>query len=196
MQALGIALGALAFATTLAVAQTNNLVPSGHEPSVSVGRNIGPRGSGGGHRAGDLQAQQAAKVGLLQAIDAAESGSQGHAVEAGFEIQGGGHYEVKILGKDGTFTEHHVDAITGQVIKIERRPIEEFLTRLKPADVQSARTTLRQALAIAEQQAGGQAAEVAVRHEGNTISYRVTVTSDDRMQEIWLDADGKIILSR
>lgn len=192
MQALYPAAGVLALMTTLALAQTDQPSPTNRERDVTTGRVIDSRGAGGGHRAGDLRGQQAARVQLSQAIEAAESQGQGFAIGAGFEIGEGGYYEIKVLAADGTLMRRLVDATSGQVTKTERHQIEGFFTRLRPADVRSARTTLRQAIIIAEQRVCGRAAEAAVERENDMVSYKITVTNNDRMQEVRVSADGQV----
>lgn len=191
MQQLFPTVGVLALMTTLALAQTDQPPPTNRERDVTTGRVIDSRGAGGGHRAGDLRGQQAAKVQLLQAIEAAESQGQGRAIGATFEIAQGGHYEVKVLDANGTLLRHLVSANSAQVMRTERLQVEGFFSRLRPVDVQNARTTLRQAIVIAEQRVGGRASEAEVEREGDTVSYKITVTNNERMQEIRVSADGQ-----
>ncbi len=89
-------------------------------------------------------------------------GGQGRAISAEFERPDGNkpaHYEVKVVYTDGRLVEHDLDANTGQIIKSENR--------LKPA----ARTSLRDAIALAEQRmgAGARAIEADVDREGSSI---------------------------
>lgn len=181
----GLALSALGLATTLALAQT------GIQGSAPHGTR--------GHQAHDAQAlktQQAAKVSLLQAVETAEGKGPGRAVDAEFKIERGiAQYEIKVLGSDGKLLEHHVDATSGQIIKSESHPVEAFFTRLKPADVQSASTTLRQAITVAEQKASGRAVEAEVEREGNALRYDVTVATGDRTQKVRVGADGQAVLT-
>lgn len=151
------------------------------------------------HRAQDnelLQTQQASKVSLAQAIEVAESKGPGRAVGAGFKVAGGtAQYEIKLLASDGKLVEHHVDADSGQVVKSEDHPIEAFFTRLKPADLHSARTTLRQAVAAAEEKAGGKASEAEVSRDGNSIRYEVAVVADGRVRRAQVGEDGVAVLA-
>lgn len=188
----GFALGVLALATTSVLAQTNRPAPPAREPAATAGT-VGRGGSGTGHDARDLRTQQAARITLAQAVESAESRGKGRAVEAKFETRGGaGAYEIKVLGGDGKLVEHRVDGGSGQVTKSEGHPVEGFFSRLRPADVQDARTTLRQAIAIAEQGAGGRAAEAEAEREGGAVRYRITVANGDRTKEVRVDADGRI----
>ena len=104
------------------------------------------------------------------------------------------YYEIKVLGSDGKLTDHHIDANSGQVIKSDNHPVESWFVRLKPADVQNAPTTLKQAVATAEQKACGKAAEAQVEREASSVQYKVTVvTGGNQEQEIVVGADGKIM---
>lgn len=193
MSRLSMIAGVLAVLTTTpALAQTSPAAPSGRDAAAPTGTN-GARGSGSGHHARDYQAQQAARTSLVQAIEAAEGRSQGRAVEASFDARNGrGHYEVKVLGMDGKLVEHEVDAASGQVTKSESRPVEGFFTRLGPTEIRNARTTLQQAIALAEQKVGGKAAEAEVEREGDAVRYEVAVVGRDRTREVRVDADGQV----
>lgn len=194
MLKLGLALGALALTTALASAQTNAPPParSSSGPTEASSQH-GTRG----HRAHDsqsLKALQAAKITLAQAIDAAEARTPGRAIEADFEVENNvGQYEIKMLGADGKLVEHHVDATSGQVTKSENHRIESFFTRLKPADVQNARTSLKQAIATAEQKAGGRATKAEIEREASSLRYKITVANGDRTQEVNVDVNGQIV---
>jgi uncharacterized membrane protein YkoI len=50
--------------------------------------------------------------------------------------------------------------------------------------VQNAPTTLKQAVAIAEQKAGGKAAEAEIEREASTVRYKITVMTGSQSQEI------------
>lgn len=183
----------LAFTTTLALGQTNPPPPPGREPAAVPGT-VGPRGAGpSGPRRPRSPAQQAARTTLAQAVEAAENRGQGRAVEAKFETRdGAGHYDIKVLGGDGKLVKHRVDDGSGQVTKSEDHPVEGFFSRLSSADVRDARTTLRQAIALAEQKAGGRAAEA--EREGDAVRYKVTVANGDRTREVGVDANGQAVV--
>lgn len=191
----GFALGVLALATTSVPAQTDQPAPSAREPAATTGA-AGQGGSGtghAGHHARDLRTQQAARITLAQAVESAENRGEGRAVEARFETRSGaGAYGIKVLGGDGKLFEHRVDGNSGQVTKSEGHPVEGFFSRLRPVDVRDARTTLGQAIAIAEQSAGGRAAEAEAEREGGAVRYRITVANGDRTKEVRVDADGRI----
>lgn len=192
----GLVAGILALTTTLALAQTGPAPPSGRDAAAPTGA-IGPRGSGAGragHHARDLRAQQAARTTLAQAVEAAEGRGQGRAIEAGFESRSGtGCHVVKVLGDDGKLVEHGVGAASGQVTGGESRPIEGFFARLRPTDARNARTTLRQVIVLAEQRAGGRAAEAEVEGEGegDAVRHKITAANGDRTREVRVGADGQ-----
>lgn len=152
-----------------------------------------------GHRAQDassLQAVQAAKVSLIQALETAESKGQGRAVDARFKVEGGkAQYEIKVLGAEGKLVEHHVDATSGLVIKSESHPVEAFFRGLKPTTVQSAGMTLRQAVAAAEQKASGRAVKAEIEHEGNALRYEVTVVAGGRAQKVKVGQGGEAVMT-
>lgn len=187
---------AFSFVATLTEVHADQTALDGRELDISSGRAISPRGAGGGHQAGNLQAQQVAKVPLSQAIDVAERRDRGFTIEATFEINNGNHYEIKILNVDGVLTQYDVDADNGQVLMTVQRPIERLFTRLRSDDIRGARVKLRQAITLAEIRTNGRAAEAVAEHDSNAVSYRVTLAQDGHMQEVRVTSDGRIVLLR
>jgi hypothetical protein len=57
---------------------------------------------------------------------------------------------VKVVYPSGKLVEYGINADTGALYKTENQPIERYFTRLKPADFQNAKTSRKDALAIAE----------------------------------------------
>lgn len=142
----------------------------------------------------DVRALEQAKVSLTQAIDIAARQGNGMAIDAEFEEEDGrGAYEVKVLG-DGTLVTYTLDAESGSVTDTENERIEQYFTRLKPADLQNARTTLGQAIGMAEQRVGGKALDAEVEREGDHVEYEVTVVRPDgSAQEIRINgASGQV----
>lgn len=176
---------AFVLTTTLAFSQTGTQSAAPH----------GTRGHQA-HDAQDLGRAQAAKVPLLQAVETAEAKGPGRAVDAEFKVERGtAQYEIKVLSSDSKLTEHHVDATSGQIVKSESHPVEAFFSRLKPADVQSASTTLRQAIKAAELKAGGRAVEAEVDREGSGLRYEVIVATGGRTQKVRVAPDGQAVLA-
>ena len=158
-----------------------------------------PAATGTASQAGkDLKEWQAAplaKTSLAQAIATAEGKEAGgRAIDADFELADGknpAHYSIKVVYPDGKLVEHGVNADTGELYKSENQPIERYFTRLKPADFNNAKTSLKDALAIAEQKAGGgKAYEAEVEREGNAVEYEISVALADGSKEIKVGPDG------
>ena len=145
----------------------------------------------------DVRALEKAKVSLTQAIDIAARQGNGIAIDAEFEEDDGrGTYEVKVLG-EGTLVTYTLDAESGSVTDTENERIEQYFTRLKPADLRDARTTLGQAIGMAEQRAGGKAMDAEVEREGDHVEYEVTVARPDgSAQEIRINGTSGQVAER
>lgn len=141
----------------------------------------------------DYKALNEAKLSLTQAINTAEQQGDGKAIDAEFDVEDGvAMYEISILGAD-KLQKYKLDANTGQVRETENETIEKYFTRLKPEAVNSAKTTLAQAIGIAEQRVGGKAAEAEIDREGDTVGYEVKVAkADGTTQEVKVGADGHV----
>jgi uncharacterized membrane protein YkoI len=147
----------------------------------------------------ELQALSRAKLSLTQAIEAAERQGDGKAIEAEFEARDNqaSRYEVKVLGRD-KLVAYTLDADTGKVLETSNEAIEKLFTRLQPDDVRGARTTLAQAIGIAEQHTNGKVIDAEVDREGDSVRYDLTVAkSDGSERELEIDgASGRIVESR
>lgn len=147
----------------------------------------------------EYAAIQAAKVAIADAISVAEkTGGQGKAISVDFERQSGNeaaHYEVKVIYPDGKLVEHEIDAMTGSVIKSENQPFERYFTRLKPADFQGAKTSLREALTVAERHVGNaaKAVEAEVEKDGSAVVYEIDLVTASGKHEVKIDASGQIV---
>ena len=193
MSRIAFSLAPFLLLTGLAAAQTSPTTPAPGAAATPSGT-VEPAHGTKGHREREHEGLQNVKISLTQALDTAESKGPGRAIDADFENDGGKmYYEIKVLSSDGKLTDHHIDANSGQVIKSDNHPIESYFVRLKPADVQNAPTTLKQAVAIAEQKAGGKAAEAEIEREASTVRYKITVMTGSQSQEITVGADGKIV---
>lgn len=119
------------------------------------------------------------------------------AIEADFEKAGSkdpAHYAVKVVYPSGKLVEYGINADTGAVYKTENQPIERYFTRLKPADFQNAKTSLKDALAIAEQKAGGgKAYEAEVSKDGSSVQYKIEVAGADKEHKVKVGGDGKVV---
>jgi len=65
-----------------------------------------------------------------------------------------------------------------------------------PVDVSKATVTMSQAIATAEQQAGGKATNAKLENETGKLLYEVKVAGKDKVTEVKVDAtDGKVLAS-
>jgi uncharacterized membrane protein YkoI len=127
-----------------------------------------------------------AKVSLNEAIHIAEQKGGGQAVSAEYSPKSGtaGRYEIKVLSHDGKqLTEYDLDPNTGTVTKAENEPFEKMFTRLKPASIQNAPTSLTRAVNTAEARAGGKATEAEVDRDGDQVKYTIKVAKADGSTE-------------
>ena len=146
----------------------------------------------------EYQVAAVSKVTLAQALTTAEQqGEKGRAIDADFEkadSKNPNHYSIKVVYPDGKLVEYGINADDGALYKTENQPIERYFTRLKPADFQKATTSLKDALKIAEQKAGGgKAYEAEVEREGASVQYDIKVALPDREQKVMVGPDGKVV---
>ncbi|MCJ2057260.1 PepSY domain-containing protein [Methylobacterium sp. J-048] len=173
------AAGLLALSTSLALAQTATQTDSNLK---------------------EWQVAKVAKVGLAQALTTAQAQGDekgGRAIDADFEKAGSkdpAHYAIKVVYPSGKLVEYGINADTGALYKTENQPIERYFTRLKPADFQNAKTSLKDALTIAEQKAGGgKAYEAEVEKDGKAVQYAIKVAGADKEQTVKVGPDGKVV---
>jgi len=147
----------------------------------------------------EAQELQRAKLSLVEAIVAAEKAAGGKAVSAGFEFKRGNpaYFEVKVLSTDGQkLTRYELNPRTGKVQDTSDEKLEKLLTRLTPASLSHAPTSLTHAIALAEQHTGGHAVSAEAKGNGEQLVYTVnTVKLDGDSQETKVQADGKIASS-
>lgn len=132
------------------------------------------------------QALSNANVSLTQAIHMAEEQGSGKAISAEYEPKSGtaGYYQVKVLSNDGKkLTRYRLDPNTGKVTDTSDEPIEKAFTRLKPASISNAPTSLTRAITTAEQRAGGKATDASVDRDGDQVQYTVKVAKADGSTE-------------
>lgn len=146
----------------------------------------------------ETQALSRATVSLSQAVEISEKQGLGKSVGAEFDIEKGrALWEVKVLGVSG-LQEFKVDAISGQVIKVEdehlRGRLTNFVTGMNLKDLEAVKTTLAQAVAMAESQAKGKAVKVQVEHEGGGVQFEVFMRVGDGSKKMKIDAtSGKAL---
>jgi len=149
----------------------------------------------------DYQAFHKAKTSLTQAIQTAEKaqGGQARAVDAEFEREDGKpQYEIKVMSGDHVMT-YYIDAASGQSTKSEEQSrLADFLgvNEVDPAKLTNAKTTLAQAIGVAEQNTNGKAIEAEVDEEDGGIRYEVTVLVGDDTRDVEIDGtSGQVIKS-
>lgn len=138
-----------------------------------------------------------AKVTIAQAIDAAEAKGQGKATEAEFDDGYGGRWEVKILSAAGDkLTTYFVDPNSGAVTGRQEQTFEKYFTRLTPENFQKARTQLKDAIAAAEQAAGGKATSAEVKRSSGAVAYEIDVAraQSSKAVDVDVDANGKAVI--
>ena len=144
-----------------------------------------------GTAAADDKMAQAAKVSIVQAIEAAEA-KGGKATEAEFSDDNGGRWEVKVVADGGNkLTEYYVDPNSGQVTGQEEQTFEKYFTMLKPENFEKAQTQLRAAIAAAEALAKGKAVDAEVKRDSDAVKYEITVATADGSKDVKVDAMGK-----
>ncbi|KMO34491.1 PepSY domain-containing protein [Methylobacterium aquaticum] len=188
------AAGALALTTGLAFAQTT-------APTAPTAPGTAPAAAPAATATGDMKEFQAAKLAKVSLADAIATAEQkdgnGRAIDADFEKADGKnptHWAIKVVYPDGKLVEHGINAETGALYKSENQPIERYFTRLKVADFNNAKVSLKDALAIAERQAGGgKAYEAEVEREGKAVAYEIKVALADKEQEVKVGPDGQVM---
>lgn len=143
----------------------------------------------------EVEALNKATVSLVQATQIAEKQAAGKTIGAEFDIEKDRPlWEVKVLGNAGV-KEYKIDAASGAVIKIEdehiRGKLTNFMTGMNMKDLESAKTSLPQAVATAEKKFNGTAVKVQVEHERGSIQYDVFVRTGDKSEKIKIDATGQ-----
>ena len=143
----------------------------------------------------EVEVLNKATVSLVQATQIAEKQAAGKTIGAEFDIEKDRPlWEIKILGNAGV-KEYKIDAASGAVIKIEdehiRGKLTNFMTGMNMKDLESAKTSLAQAVATAEKKFNGRAVKVQVEHERGSIQYDVFVRTGDKSEKIKIDATGQ-----
>ena len=146
----------------------------------------------------ESKALAGATVSLSQAVDIGEKQGLGKSVGVEFDIEKDrALWEVKILNSSG-LQEFKVDAISGQVIKVEdehlRGRLMNFITGMSLKDLEAVKTTLAQAVVVAENQTQGKAVKVQVEHEHGGIQFEVFTRVGDSSKKVKIDAaSGKAL---
>ncbi len=190
--------GALVLSTGLTLAQTDNSGTKDATPPAAGG--TAAPASQANSDMKEWQIAKVAKISLADALATAESKGEekgGRAIDADFEKADGkdpAHYSIKVVYPSGKLVEHGINADSGELYKSENQPIERYFTFLTPANFNEAKTSLKDALAIAEQKAGGgKAYEAEVSKDGKAVQYEISVAGADKEQTVKVGADGKVI---
>jgi len=145
----------------------------------------------------EAQAISSAKVSLTDAIHMAETQGSGQAISAEYEFKNGNppYYEVKVLRNDGAkLTKYELSPNSGKVKEISNEEFQKLFTRIKPASIQNAPTSLSRAISTAESRSGGKATDASVDRDGDQIQYTVKVVKlDGTTEKVKVNgSDGKV----
>jgi uncharacterized membrane protein YkoI len=141
----------------------------------------------------DAKDVQNAKTSLSDAITAAQTANNGgKAIYGKFrETKGVGQYEVVVVN-NGKVDTLDVDPTTGQAVKAKRDDAGKT-DKKGEATIESAQTTLAQAIDTAQQQ-GGRALEAELDTKKGVTAYEIEVASGDSTSTVWVDVNsGQII---
>jgi uncharacterized membrane protein YkoI len=139
----------------------------------------------------DVAGFQHAKIALDQAIAAAEKESGGKAASANFEMMNGKDgYLVSVLAH-GKMHELWVDPQSGKATpETKLSKTEENQEALDKADLDQmhgAKTTLQQAISMAEQHSNGKAIDAGIEWRNNKLTYNVRVVREGKLSSVWVD---------
>lgn len=142
----------------------------------------------------EADALNKATVSLTQATQIAEKQEPGKTISAEFDIEKDrALWEVKVLGNAGV-KEYKIDATTGAVVKVEdehiRGKLINFVTGMNLKDLNSAKTSLAQAVMAAEKKVNGKAVKVEVEHERGAIQYDIFVRGGDKTNKVKIEASN------
>ena len=139
-----------------------------------------------------------ATVTLSQAVAIGEKQGAGKSVGAEFDIElDRPLWEIKVLSATG-LKEFKVDAASGQVIRVEdehlRGRLTNFVTGMNLKDLEAVKTTLAQAVTMAETQTKGKAVKVQVEHERGGVQFDVFMRVGDGVKKLRIDGtSGKVL---
>ena len=139
----------------------------------------------------DVADFQHAKISLEEAVAAAEKQSGGRVTDASYqEMNGKSGYAVTALAA-GKMRELWVDPQSGQVTP---RPTtstaeanQQALDKAEFSDLHGAKTTLSQAIAMAEQHGSGKAIGAGIEKRNDKIGYNVQLLRDGKLSTVWVD---------
>jgi uncharacterized membrane protein YkoI len=148
----------------------------------------------------ELSAFEHGKITLAQAIASAEKLSNGKVTNASFERMNGKSGYAVIVFANNKMQDYWVDSQSGQASPVTRISTREAniqsLDKVEWPTIQSAKTTLPQAVTMAEQHSGGKAMDVGLEKRGTAVAYDVEVLKDGKLNTYWIDPVSGQITNR
>jgi uncharacterized membrane protein YkoI len=137
----------------------------------------------------DLAGFEQAKVTLDQAIAAAEKQSGGKAMDATFQNMGANSgYAVTVLA-DGRMKVLWVDPQSGLATP-EAKMLSAEANQKALSDLNGAKTSLPQAISMAEQRTGGRAIDAWIVKHSDKYAYDIRLLRDGKLSTLWVDPDS------
>jgi uncharacterized membrane protein YkoI len=140
---------------------------------------------------------QHAKITLAQAIAAAAKESAGEPTNAAFQTKGGKSGYVVTVIAAGKMQSIWVDGQSGKAEPMSKLSTADVntqsLDKIEAPSVKGAKTTLAEAIAMAEQHAGGRAIEAGLGKHDNMVGYDISLLRNGKRANVWVDpASGKL----
>jgi uncharacterized membrane protein YkoI len=145
----------------------------------------------------DIAGFQQAKITLDQAVAAAEKLGGGNATRATFEQMNGKSGYLVIVFAANTMKEFWVDpqigVATPQTGTATASASQEAMDKANTAELHGAKSTLQQAVSMAEQQSGGKAIDAQIEKRNNKVAHDIQVARNGKLSNVWFDpVMGKI----
>jgi uncharacterized membrane protein YkoI len=140
---------------------------------------------------------QHAKITLGEAIAAAAKESAGEPTNASFKTMNGkSGYLVTVLAA-GKMQSLWVDGNSGKAAPVSKLSTADVnlqsLDKIEAPSVKGAKTSLTEAIALAEKHDGGKAIEAGLGKRNNEVGYDISLLRDGKRSNVWVDpASGKI----
>jgi uncharacterized membrane protein YkoI len=145
----------------------------------------------------DVAGFQHAKISLDQAITAAEKASGGKTIDASFQMMNGkSGYAVTVLA-NSKMKDFWVDPQSGVATPQTKLTTAELnqqaMDKAGFSAVHSAKETLPQAIALAEQHSGGKAIDAMIEKRDSKLAYDIQVVKGGKLNSVWVDpASGQV----
>lgn len=148
----------------------------------------------------DISAFAGVKTSLVQAIGTVEQQNGGKAVKADIRERDGAPVYVITTLSGGKESRTLVDSASGSILETSQK---DFLRRLfdddasERAGINTSKLTLRAAVTMAEQQAGGKAMEAGFKDKQGKPRFEIELVKNGASQELVIDGtSGQIIKTR